>query len=328
MIRLITIIIPVYNAESWLPECISSVLSQTISDLEVILIDDGSNDKSCEMCDSFMQKDERVRVFHTENKGVSSARNLGLQQARGDYIQFLDSDDWLEPDACEKLTKAIERADLVLCGLNIWQADKIIRSPHLPLQTFMLRDNIENYFLLRRINLGPCNKLYKKELITKGFVEDISLGEDTLFVMDYMKNIQTVMVLPDCLYNVRLDNPGSLNRKQREDKLELLLKLRKQEESCLCELYGDGFDRKKINGEYLLTTHACCLDMSTTCSFSSFRSKIKPYFNMSFLRTRILGTTVKRIDHRIFQLLYKYNMSGFIYFYSRLKILVGRLHLD
>lgn len=328
MLHLISIIIPVYNAEIWLSKCIKSVLCQTYSEIEIILIDDGSCDKSGEICDYFEREDERVKVFHTTNQGVSSARNLGIQQAKGDYIQFLDSDDWLEPNACEMLKREIENADLVLCGLNIWQAGRTIRKPHLPAGTFILREDVNYYFLLRKINLGPCNKLYKRELISRGFAQDISLGEDTLFVMDYMKNIQTVAVIPNCLYNVRLDNPVSLNRKKRDDKMELILQLRKQEELCLQELYGDDFDRRKMNGEYLLTLHAGCLDMSTAYTFNHFRAKVKPYLSMPFLREKVFNTAAKRMDYSLFRFLYLHRMPGFLYFYSRIKVLIGRLIRD
>ena len=93
---MISIIVPVYNAEKTLPQCIDSILSQKYSDFEVLLIDDGSTDNSGRLCDTYSQKDKRIRVFHQENQGVSAARNLGLEQMKGEFVTFCDSDDWVE----------------------------------------------------------------------------------------------------------------------------------------------------------------------------------------------------------------------------------------
>ena len=92
----ISVIVPVYNVEQYLPRCIDSILDQTFTDFELLLIDDGSKDKSGEICDNYAKKDSRIRVFHKENGGVSSARNLGLYNAKGKYIAFIDADDWVE----------------------------------------------------------------------------------------------------------------------------------------------------------------------------------------------------------------------------------------
>ena len=95
---MISVIVPVYKVEPYLRQCVESILNQTYSDLEVLLIDDGSPDRCGEICDEYEKKDIRVRVFRTENRGVSAARNLGLREAKGDLIGFVDSDDWIEAD--------------------------------------------------------------------------------------------------------------------------------------------------------------------------------------------------------------------------------------
>lgn len=105
---IVSIIIPVYNAEGTLPRCVDSILNQTFTDFELLLVDDGSADASGAICDCYAAKDSRVRVFHQANSGVSASRNLALDQARGDYLQFLDSDDWITPDATSCLVRAME----------------------------------------------------------------------------------------------------------------------------------------------------------------------------------------------------------------------------
>ncbi len=115
---MISVIVPVYNVEPYLPGCLDSILSQTYRDLEILLIDDGSTDRGGTICDEYAAKDPRIRVFHTENRGLSAARNRGLDEAKGEYVGFVDSDDRIEPDMYEYLLEAAERtgADVVECG--------------------------------------------------------------------------------------------------------------------------------------------------------------------------------------------------------------------
>ena len=117
---MISVIVPVYKVEPYLRQCVDSILNQTYRDIEVLLIDDGSPDKCGEICDEYAEKDDRIRVFHTENRGLSAARNLGLREATGDYIGFVDSDDWIEPDMYEVLLTRLEEtgADISVCGFS------------------------------------------------------------------------------------------------------------------------------------------------------------------------------------------------------------------
>ena len=113
----ITVIIPIYNAEKYLERCVNSVLAQTQTDLEIILIDDGSSDNSPMICDSYASKNDNVSVIHQKNAGVSAARNVGIETATGKYIGFVDSDDWIEPKMFERLLSEAERteSDVVMC---------------------------------------------------------------------------------------------------------------------------------------------------------------------------------------------------------------------
>ena len=105
---LVSIIVPVYNAEKTLERCVDSILNQTYQEYELLLVDDGSTHSSAALCDGYAARDPRVRVFHKENAGVSNARNLALAQARGTYLQFLDSDDWITPEATASLVSSVE----------------------------------------------------------------------------------------------------------------------------------------------------------------------------------------------------------------------------
>ena len=117
----ISVIAPVYNTEKYLPRCIDSILAQTFTDFELLLIDDGSKDNSGAVCDEYASKDERVRVFHKENGGVSSARNVGLDNAKGEWITFVDSDDWIAETMYQEMYElaTLENADIVYCDINM-----------------------------------------------------------------------------------------------------------------------------------------------------------------------------------------------------------------
>ncbi len=118
---MISVIVPVYNVEPYLAGCLDSILSQTYRDLEILLIDDGSTDRGGTICDEYAAKDPRIRVFHTENRGLSAARNRGLDEAKGEYVGFVDSDDRIDPDMFEYLLEAAERtgADVTECGVFV-----------------------------------------------------------------------------------------------------------------------------------------------------------------------------------------------------------------
>ena len=121
---MISIIVPVYNVNKYLGKCLDSLLAQTERDIEILLIDDGSTDDSGRICDEYSNLDQRVRVFHTKNQGVSAARNRGLSESKGDYIGFVDSDDWVEPTMYEQMLNALKSIMLIyVCALllkSIW----------------------------------------------------------------------------------------------------------------------------------------------------------------------------------------------------------------
>ena len=116
--KLISVIVPVYNTEKYLEKCVMSILNQTYKNLEIILIDDGSTDNSPQICDSLAEKDNRITVIHQPNGGVSSARNTGLDNTHGDYIMFVDSDDYIAPNMIEFLSENIGDTDIAMCGYN------------------------------------------------------------------------------------------------------------------------------------------------------------------------------------------------------------------
>ena len=221
---MISVIVPVYNAEKNLSRCIDSILDQTYSDFELILLNDGSKDSSLEICQDYAKKDCRISVYSHENHGVSYTRNRGIKLAQGDYIQFIDSDDYIDKTMFEKSLRHMNeyQVDLVVCGI------KEIHSSYtydvIPLKKCKMRvldfeekyPNIFQNFILN----SPVNKLYRKSKIKNLFPEDISLGEDLLFNLAYLESINTIYFDSEIFYFYEIDDNG-LNHKYRENSIEI-----------------------------------------------------------------------------------------------------------
>ena len=190
----ISVIVPVYNVEKYLRRCIDSILAQAFTDFELLLIDDGSKDKSGEICDEYAVKDKRVRVFHKENGGVSSARNLGLDKAQGEWVYFVDSDDLVLADALETfngLTKS--NSELVMAGFCTSEENGMVRE-----QPKLMRQCELSVVEALKEMYAPsdfcyqgylCCKLFKKKWIQQNhlrFDENISFNEDRLFIVKYL----------------------------------------------------------------------------------------------------------------------------------------------
>ena len=190
----ISVIIPVYNAESTLRRCVDSVLAQTYTDFECLLIDDGSTDKSGEMCDEYAAKDSRVRVFHKENGGVSSARNVGLDNAKGEWITFLDSDDYIEEEFLGSIVNT-GNAELII-GSCIWISDGGRRQliDDIPSNVTDRNQIFKEYLYSCTFNV-PWGKLFKRSIIVDnaiGFNVEMRFAEDLCFVYQYISHVITV----------------------------------------------------------------------------------------------------------------------------------------
>lgn len=167
---LISVIVPVYNVESYLPRCVESILAQTYGHLEVILVDDGAKDRSGAVCDAFAARDPRVRVIHKENGGLSSARNAGIEAARGEYLAFVDSDDWLEPDAYAHMLDRLLRYGVKLACAGRYDVDGKTGEKTVglcPRQEECIRaeEMVGRIFLWDGCDSSACDKLYHRSLL-------------------------------------------------------------------------------------------------------------------------------------------------------------------
>lgn len=220
---MVSVIVPAYNCESCLERCVNSIRKQTYSDLEIILVNDGSTDRTGEMCDAFAAKDERIIVIHTENQGPSRTRTTGMNAAAGKYIQFVDSDDWIEPDMTESLVEAIEKnsVQMAICGYDVVRnVNGGLRIPGHNAKCPVGRMDIEIKELYDYFLNALWNKLYIREQITADFPENISMGEDLIFNIDYLSHVQSVTVVDRALYHYICENQQSLSRKRKPGYLE------------------------------------------------------------------------------------------------------------
>ena len=197
----VSIIVPVYKAENLLSRCVNSILNQTFSDWELILVDDGSPDTSGVICENFAREDKRIKVIHKDNEGVSSARNYGLNVATADYITFIDADDYICPSFLQTMIKN-NPADLIICGfVNVggetFCPDRC--SINTQLDSKLITNLIEVPFFLD----APWCKFFRRELIIKNhlsFDTNLRLSEDTLFCYKYLSYCSTIEITPEPLY--------------------------------------------------------------------------------------------------------------------------------
>ena len=194
---LISIIIPVYNVEQYLPKCLDSILAQTYKNLEIILVNDGSQDNSGKICDDYAKKDTRIKVIHQKNGGVAAARNMGLSIANGEWIGFLDSDDWIEQDMFEYLLNLTLKYDADVAQCGIFFEDNInIKEIQYPKKEYFAPYGIEKFTNsdMQLIINSVCNKLYRADIIRDiRYDTNYPIGEDLLFNIEVMLKINGIV---------------------------------------------------------------------------------------------------------------------------------------
>ena len=215
---LISVIVPVYNIEKYLERCVNSIREQTYTNLEILLVDDGSTDRSGEICDALSKEDGRIRVFHKENGGSSSARNLGISQAKGEYLGFVDSDDYISANMYELLWNAIEEfhAEVAQVGRDeIDEEGKRLPDICVPPEqkVFIAAEDFLRELLMHRGDCSFCTKLVKKSLFENGTFPLGELNEDFRLFVSFLDKIKGVVSLPEQTYHV-FYRMGSNTRKE------------------------------------------------------------------------------------------------------------------
>lgn len=237
---MVSVVVPIYNSEHYLKKCLDSILKQTYKDLEIICVDDGSTDQSAKILEDYSVLDKRISWFENQSKGVSAARNYALEKCKGDYVLFVDSDDWIDPDICRQ---AVEEAEKENADLVIWSYCREYPEYSKPRYVFgeqkQIFQDVDMLQLYRRLYglIGtelsqPENantlvtvwgKLYRREALLGVKFTDlkyIGTSEDTLFNIEVFRKIRKAVYLPNCAYHYRKNNCSSVTTKYNPDLFE------------------------------------------------------------------------------------------------------------
>lgn len=247
---MISVIIPIYNTEKYLDKCLSSVKNQTFTDFEVIMIDDGSTDGSANICKKFVAIDNRFKYFYKENGEVGSARNAGIEKAKGEYITFVDSDDYIDNDYLEALSAPLsdKKWDLVQCGMKIKNRERVsvLRLPNRELRDFQFAEAVLKRDFYIFLFITATSKLYRREILIDNnirFDEDITVSEDCLFNTQILPVVKNVKHIEYAGYNYIQENSILTKSKSSYNKVYQSIKVGNITSEIRSELIGKcGFD--------------------------------------------------------------------------------------
>lgn len=313
-----SIIVPVFNVESVLERCVDSILKQTITDFECILVDDGSTDRSGEICDKYSEKDERIKVFHTDNAGVSKARNIGLSMAQGVNIVFVDSDDFVEP--CFLSAFEVQDFDLIMTS-------SCTRNEDLSIKTRNSLENKELYNLDDKLLISILNnwqsqivwsKCFKRRIIEAEnilFIDDCDYGEDTIFVAAYLKNCSSVCMIDQCIYNHCVYKNPTLSKIVYDEKIKKYHRI----VEIIYELFCD---RRQIQTA-ILKKYWWIIEseIKQICMNDTIASRLKTEIVYSYLEKPLSLLCLKSniVDYGWKKLIYKSRSKGLLYCWLRVK---------
>lgn len=261
----VSIIVPVYKVEYYLLRCMTSLLNQSLKEIEIVLVDDGSPDNCPKLCDDFAKQDSRVKVIHKKNEGLGLARNSGLEIATGEYVAYCDSDDYVELDAYEQLYEAAKRlnADVVYGSFYKETAPGIWNEQRKADKEEVLEGNAVKDYLLdmiacapyikmeRKHDMSSCMSIYSREVIEKFNIrftsERVNASEDTIYNIDFLKHTRKIGIIPYTFYYYCL-NGASLTQSFLPEKLERITVLRKQ----MIEHLGDWDEKHERSNRFYI----------------------------------------------------------------------------
>lgn len=271
--ELISVIIPVYNTKQYLRECIESVCKQSYQNLEIILVDDGSTDGSSELCDELAKEDNRIQVIHKENEGVSKARNVALDKARGDIITFVDSDDWIEEEMYAKLYELLveQEADIACCAMRRVKGDKVADFSTNRVKVFYGMEMGATYLTGKEqciITPAVWNRLYRREVIQDIRFPEIEKYEDCAINAYVLVKIRKGVFIDRAYYNYRT-REESLSRVKMDNKAvaDFIFAHQEQEKFLVSKLQGSDKYRNRFN--------YYCLLLDTYCSMRGRKETLK-----------------------------------------------------
>ncbi len=317
----VSIIVPVYNAENFIDECVKSLVNQTYQDLEIILINDGSKDKSYDICKKYSEKDDRVILVNKANSGVGDTRNTGINMASGKFVLFVDSDDYIKNNTVETLVNSIEKnSQLVLFGINRVSVNGVTPLGEYDILSLEINEFIESYWkFASTLSLAcPVNKLFVRDIIVNNklmFEKDVKIGEDLRFCLTYFAKCNQIQVIDKNLYYYRY-NENSASEVYQENLFKELTELFKRQEKFART--NGNIKHEDIETSQLYSLFITCLmNLFKGDNTSKFRkNEIKKYIENELL-TRDRIPPNGRAKKMLYNLVKKKNVNG-IYFMAKM----------
>lgn len=310
--ELVTIIVPVYNVEKYIYECVDSLIKQTYKNIEIILIDDGSKDKSGTICDNYAASDARIKVIHKQNEGLGFARNTGLKTAQGNFVTFIDSDDKADADLVENLVNGIYEAngDTCIGGFKRISANGVIGFEERYDKAVFEGKNVYNNLFARMLGSAPdkhdairmsvWNVMYSMDIVRRHNIEfpseRVFISEDIIWDSEYYKYAKKAIVIDSTAYNYRI-TPGSLTQKYKPDMLEKICVL--YNEMCN-RLSGDKTKITRLQRQFFVNLKACIKQENSSVSHKSnveIKTAIKEIVNSCVVHT-VSGEYLRVIHQR------------------------------
>ena len=332
---LVSIIIPVYNAEKYINRCVDSLLKQTYSNFEIILVDDGSKDDSANICDFLAKKDKRIAVYHKENGGSGSARNFGLKKAIGDYILFIDSDDYIEVNTIEKLIESIEVGyDIICVGFD--RVDEETKKVYSREMISMPFDELEisDQTICETAFISPAcwGKLFSKKLL-----DDISFSnntiEDILFFTELMPKVKKIKFIKEVLWHYMV-NSNSLIMTIKESSVDnfesdLLVLKNKYISNNYSSIFMNYLTLQAVIHECISLPSR--LYNNKDCNINKRIKHVKKYMNDNFsnwkkVKIKIKGRKIKKLA--IYTIILMYRIGIFKLFLSTYNFCINKLKID
>ncbi|EFX38341.1 glycosyltransferase, group 2 family protein [Streptococcus parasanguinis ATCC 903] len=310
---LLTVVIPVYNVERYLKRCIESVLAQEWKDYEIILVDDGSTDHSPQICDDYVKAYDFISVIHKENGGLSEARNTGISHAKGEYVYFPDSDDWIEPDTFIALAEALESQDFDIISFNRefvkGEEDAIVSEPEVT-QVFEGKDAFVQMLKHTYITGFANDKIYRKSL----FIDNNILFPSRKYYEDLGTNYklflsaQKVYATNQKYYHYLIDNPDSITQSWNEKKFRDMFGFYK-------EMFYSDFVRSQLNQEELHLSQLYYVNGLTHILASLYKAKLHKHYGeitsevkQELEKNKVAYSEVKSMPNRSKYLLYRLHL--------------------
>lgn len=329
----VSVVVPVYNVERFLHTCVDSLLNQTVSAHEIILVDDGAKDRSGQICDEYADKYDTVKVVHKENAGLGMARNTGLEHVTGDYVVFIDSDDFCQPDMIEQLVCVVEETGCDTCKTSFNRVDlegRFLRA--CPVEAGVFKGvEVSTLLLPRMIGSAPdkkdsipmsaCCTMYSMDIINRyglRFVsERVWISEDLVFNIDYYAKAQYVVLSDYIGYNYRT-NPNSLTTTYRADRFEKCLALYQEQIRVLSDLGMYDICKNRLIRQFFIYLRMCFSQLSTdVCKLpkKEVLRQLREICNNAQVQHMIAEYPVHKmgIKQQVFVYLVKYKMTGILY---------------